>query len=145
MILEKKLTIKEILQEMRRLKSRIYSLQTILQKRINPLKEITYKDIISKGGGVSDIMTTNLIKIEEDKVTLESYIESYNSYRNLAINEIIEMAETKTDAEMIVFYRDELKWKWKDICKIVHYSRAHANRLYNDLKKNDEFFKDETL
>ena len=134
MILDKKLSIKEIFQEMRRLKNRIYSLQTILQKRINPLKGITYKDIISKGGGVSDIMTTNLIKIEEDKGTLESHIESYNSYRNLAISEIIEMSEVKTDVEMIVFYRDELHWKWKDIARIMNYSVRQCQRKYNGIK-----------
>lgn len=142
MLLEKKLNIKEILREMNRLRKRFYSLATILQKRINPLKGITYKDIqINGGGGASDIMTNNLIKIEEDKETLESIRDSYNSYRNLAIDRIIEMQEEKTDAEMIVFFRDELHWKWKDIARIMSYSERHCRRLYNQEKDEKSWAK----
>lgn len=136
MILEKKLTIREILREMDYLKKQIYSLETVLQRRINPLKGITYKDINStiRGGGVSDPMTTNLIKQEELKTELDAKIDSYNSYREKAIEEIVEMMSTKSDEEMVVFFRDELHWKWNDIAKVVHLSIRQCQRKYKNGK-----------
>lgn len=137
MILEKKLTIKEVLREMDYLKKQIYSLETILQKRINPLKGITYKDIncIIKGGGNSDPMTNNLIKQEEIKTDLDAKLASYNSYREQAIEEIAIMMSTRTDEEMVVFFRDDLCWKWNDIIKVMHCSLRKGHYLYKNGKK----------
>ena len=137
MILEEKLTINEILREMDYLKKQIYSLETILQKRINPLKGITYKDIncVIKVGGNSDQMTNNLIKQEELKNELETKIDSYYSYRSQAIEEITNMMSTKSDEEMIVFFLFFLHWKWNDIIKVMHCSLRKGHYLYKKGKK----------
>ncbi len=138
MILEKKLTIKELLKEMDYLKKQIYSLETVLQRRINPLKGITYEDVNStiKGkGGHNDPMTNNLIQKDELKTKLDVKKDSYYSYREQAIEEIAEMMSTKSDEEMVVFFRDDLHWKWNDVIKVMHCSLRKGHYLYKKGKE----------
>ena len=137
MILEKKLTIEEILVEMNKLKNKIYSLETVLHKKINPLKGVTYKDIVTKNHTNNDIILNSIIKVDELESELDATIESYNGYKNMAIREIQKMRKEKTVDEMIVLYRDKLHWKWKDICKITNYSIRQCHRKYNLIVDND--------
>ncbi len=138
MISQKHLTIHEILKEMRSLEKEYYRLATILAIRIEPLKGLSYSDInttIKGHGGVKDIMTNNLAKAEEYQTKLEAIKASYDSYYDSAVEQIKEMQDTCSDAEMIVFYRDELRWKWAEISKVVHYTDRHCKRLYREIKK----------
>lgn len=135
MITQKELTIQELLREMRTLKRTIVCL--VEKKYINlvlrHLKAISIKDVCvqsSKGG--NNTMINSLIKDERLSDDINSKINSYNEYKDLATEKIREKAETATDEEMIKFYRDELHWKWNDIAKVTNYSVRHCQRKYNE-------------
>ncbi len=135
MILEKELTIDEVLDEMNRLKKRIEVLNTILRIKLEPLKGLTYKDVISKTSNIhNDIMLNRIEKKDKLLDELVAKVMSYNDYRWLAIEKIQKMREEKSVEEMIVFYRDKLHWSWKHICKLTNYSRSQANKKYNKAK-----------
>ena len=135
MILEKKLTIYEILKELDALKMSINNLATKLRIKTVPLKTITYKEIITKTSYKPDLSLLNLIKAEELRDEIKAKTESYYDYKQRAIDEIWNMIENKTVDEMIVFYRDCLKWKWSAIANMVNYNERHCRRKYNEYKK----------
>ena len=138
MISQKELTIYELLEELKNLKKEYYKLATILAKRIEPLKGLSYDDVNStiKGrGGVKDTMTNNLAKAEEYQTKLDAIKDSYNSYYNVLMEKIEIMQGNCSEAEMIVFCRDELHWKWSDIAKMVNYTDRHCRRIYSKIKK----------
>ena len=138
MISQKELTIYEVLRELQELKKEYYRLATLLAIRIEPLRGLSFNDVNStiKGhGGAKDTMTNNFAKIEEYQTKLDAIKDSYDSYYNDAMKKIKIMQDSCSEAEMIVFYRDELHWKWKDIAKIVHYTDRHCKRIYNKIKK----------
>ena len=136
MILGKELTIEEILDEMNDLKKRINSIATILRIKMEPLKGIEYKDVVSKGSNVmNDVMLNRIIKTDELAQELEAKKESYNDYRRVAVEKIQKMREEKSVDEMIVFYRDKLHWKWREIAKITNYSSRQCLRKYKNYCK----------
>lgn len=138
--IEKDLTIKEIFAEMMTLKSRLIKLSHKYNRSMILISAITYKDIITKGGRKSDdIMLDKTIKREELKDEFDIVKESYDSYKDLAIDKIQEMISTKPVDECIVYFRDELHWSWKDICKLFSYSRSQADKIYRKYKmRHDE-------
>ena len=140
MISQQNLTIRDLLREMKNLKIEVETLETILHKKINPLKGITYKDIVSSNHNYYDRTLENIIKIDELEIEMDSKIESYYSYRSKAIEQIKEMRKTKPVGYMIVFYRDELHWKIRDICKMTNFSRSQVYRYYNAEKSNSSYF-----
>ena len=99
------------------------------------MKAISVKDVCvqsSKGG--SNAMLNSIIKDEHFDEEINNNLNAYNDFRNMAIEEIKKMIEEKTDEEMIVFYKDELHWKWNDIGKAVNYSVRQCHRKYDMLK-----------
>ena len=83
MLTGKELTINELVDNMNELKQQIYSIATQIEINIAniQLKAITPKDIMVKGGKISDRMTNFVIKDESLRFELESKKESYNDYR----------------------------------------------------------------
>ncbi len=133
----KHLTIKELFDEMKVLRSRLIKLSHKYNRSLIGINAISYKDIMVKGGKKDDVMLNNTIKREEIENEFDIVKESYESYREEAIKEIREMIATKPVDECIVYFRDTLNWKWNDISKLFNYSRIHCIRLYNKRKKTD--------
>lgn len=140
MISQQNLTIRDLLREMKNLKIEIETLETVLHRKVIPLKGITYKDITSSNHNYQDRTLETMIKVDELEIEIDSKIDSYYSYRDKAIEQIKEMRKTKPIGYMIVFYRDELHWKIRDICKITNFSRAQVYRYYNLEKDNTSYF-----
>lgn len=136
MISGKELTLEEILKEMKKLKYEIYCVSDKYVMSQIHLKGITWKDIVTKGGRISDKMSNSLIKKEELGKQIVSKVDSYNSYRNLAIDKINEMIENKSESDIIIFLKEEMKWNWKDIARIMNYSISTCKRRFRE-KKND--------
>lgn len=136
MISGKELTLDEILKEIKKIKYQLYlTADRYVRSQIH-LKGITWKDIVTKGGRVSDKMSDTLIKKEELGEEIASKIDSYNEYRNLAIDKINEMIETQTDAEVIFFLKETMNWKWKEIATVMNCSISTCKRRFRE-KKND--------
>lgn len=134
MILEKKLTIKEILVEMKSIKIKLIKLSEKYNRSTANITAISWKDIMVNGGRKGDIMLNKVIKKEELEDEFDIVKASYDSYKNLAIEEIREMLATKSTEYCITYFRDELKWKWKDICKVFNYSLRQCHNIYNKFK-----------
>ena len=74
------------------------------------------------------------IKKEDLENKFDADLASYNFYKELAIDEIREMISKESVEYCITYFRDELKWKWKDICKVFNYSRSQCNKIYKKYK-----------
>lgn len=135
MILQKELTIKELFDELKILKVKLIKLSDKYNHSLIGVKAITYKDVVTNGGYKGDTMLNNLIKREGIKDEFEITLDSYNSYREETIKKIKEMISNESVEYCIVYFRDNLHWKWEDISKVFNYSRSHCHRLYDKLKK----------
>ena len=135
MILEKKLTIKEIFDEMQSIKARLINLATVYHRSTASITAVTWKDIVVGGGRKGDIMLNKVIKKEELENKFDADLASYNFYKELAIEEIREMISKESVEYCIAYFRDVLKWKWEDISKVFNYSSRHCRRIYNNYKK----------
>lgn len=134
--LKKELSIKEIIAEMMTLKSKLIKLSHKYNRSMILVSAITYKDIITKGGKkCDDIMLNKTIQREEIKDEFDIVKASYDEYKDLAIEKIQEMIKTKRVEECIVYFRDELHWKWNDISKLFNYSLRQCHNLYSKVKK----------
>lgn len=134
MILEKKLTIKEIFDEMQSLKARLINLATVYHRSTASITAVTWKDIVVGGGKKGDIMLNKVIKKEELENKFDADLASYNFYKELAIEEIREMISKESVEYCIAYFRDELKWRWEDIRKLFNYSLRQCHNLYNKHK-----------
>lgn len=133
MINKKQMTIYDLLKEMRTLKRTVLCFvdKKYINKVLRYMKAISVKDVCvqsSKRG--NDTMLNSIIKDEHFDEEINRNLNSYNEYKKLAEEEIRNMIKEKTDDEMIVFYRDELHWKWNDIAKAVNYSVKQCQRKY---------------
>ena len=135
MILEKKLTIKELFDEMKVLKCRLIKIAEKEHRLMSLVTAITWKDVVVGGGKKGDIMLNKFVKKEELESEFDIVKASYDSYKEQAINEIREMIRSKPIEECIVYFRDSLKWKWEEISKTFNYSARHCRRLYSNAKK----------
>lgn len=135
MILEKKLTIKEIFDEMQSIKARLINLADIYHRSTASITAVAWKDIVVGGGRKGDIMLNKVIKKEELENKFDADLASYNSYKELAIEEIREMISKESVEYCIVYFRDTLHWKWDDISKVFNYSSRHCRRIYENCKK----------
>lgn len=134
MILEKKLTIKEIFDEMQSIKARLINLATVYHRSTASITAVTWKDIVVGGGRKGDIMLNKVIKKEELENKFDADLASYNFYKELAIEEIREMISKESVEYCIAYFRDELKWRWEDIRKLFNYSLRQCHNLYNKHK-----------
>ena len=117
------LSLDEVLKNMKDLRNR-YDIKCVM---LRP------KDLNVSGGKTSgDIMLNMMINEEELLNNLDEIKKAYNSYRELAINILVEYARTKPVEEMIVIYRDKMHFKWNDIAWLVHYSSRQVIRIYNE-------------
>lgn len=135
-MIEKKLTIKEILDEMKVLKTRLIRLAEKYNRATTDITAVNYKDIMTSGGRQGDIMLNKVIKKEELENEFDIVKTSYNSYKELAIEEIKNMIANNSVEYCIVYFRDNLHWKWKNITKLFNYSLRQCHNLYNKGKKN---------
>ena len=135
MLIEKNLTIKELFIEMKTLYARLIKLAEKYNRSLITVSAISWKDVITQGGKKGDIMLNKEIKKESLNNEFDIVKASYDSYKAEAENKIREMIATKSVGYCIVYFRDELNWKWKDICALFHYSRSQANVIYNEEKK----------
>lgn len=138
MILEKKLTIKEIFDEMKVLRSRLIELSHKYNRTLVDISAVTWKDVVTKGGKKGDIMLNRVIKKEKIKNEFDVVMESYKDYKQMAINEIREMIKNNSVEYCIVYFRDTLHWKWNDISKLFNYNERHCRRLYKNYKENNK-------
>lgn len=134
MILEKKLTIKEIFDEMQSIKARLINLATVYHRSTASITAVTWKDIVVGGGKKGDIMLNKVIKKEELENKFDADLASYNFYKEFAIEEIREMISKESVEYCIAYFRDELKWRWEDIRKLFNYSLRQCHNLYNKHK-----------
>lgn len=134
MILEKKLTIKEIFIEMKSIRARLIYLSEKYHRSMSSITAVNWKDIVVGGGRKGDIMLNRVIKKEELENEFDVVKASYDSYKDLAIEEIREMISTNSVEYCIVYFRDELNWKWDDISKVFNYSLRQCHNLYNKYK-----------
>ena len=102
MISSKELTLEEVLKEMNKLKYRLLELGDKLKIGFFEIQAIEYKDIIIKSNFVGDVMLNKMIKADDTREEFDSVKESYNGYRQVAIEKIGEMIETKPIEECIV-------------------------------------------
>ncbi len=135
MISGKELALDEVLREMTKLKYRALELADKLKIGFFEIRAITYKEIISSTNYRGDLMLNRMIKADGTREEFEAVRESYNAYREVAINKIGEMLETKTKGECIVYFRDNLHWKWDEIARMFNYTPRHCRNLYKSEKK----------
>ena len=131
------LTIKQLFNELKVLKSRLIKLAEKNNRILINVSAITYKDILTKSGIKGDIMLNKIIKKDELRDEFDIVLESYNSYKEKTIEEIRKMLNEKSTEECIAYFRDELGWKWKEIAKLFNYSLRQCYNLYNRLRKNE--------
>ncbi len=129
----KYLTIKELFDEMKTLEGRLIELSHKYNRTLT-ITAITWKDIVVKGGKRDDVMLNNTIKREELTSEFDIVKDSYDSYKEETIDKIREMIANESVDYCIVYFRDTLHWKWKDICKLFHYGRSQASKKYSDFK-----------
>ena len=124
------LSLDEVLKNMKDLRNRYdknrfrVSLQAIRPKDLN----------VSGGKTSGDSMLNMMINEEELLNNLDEIKKAYNSYRELAINILVEYARIKPVEEMIIIYRDKMHFKWNDIAWLVGYSRAQVIRIYEKVQ-----------
>lgn len=135
MILKRNLTIKEIFDEMQSIKARLINLADIYHRSTASITAVAWKDVVVGGGRKGDIMLNKVIKKEELENKFDADLASYNSYKELAIEEIREMISKESVEYCIVYFRDTLHWKWDDISKVFNYSSRHCRRIYENCKK----------
>lgn len=138
MILEKKLSIKEIFDEIKVIRSRLIELSHKYNRTLINISAVTWKDIVTKGGKKGDIMLNRVIKKEEIENEFDVVMETYRDYKEMAINEIREMIKNNSVEYCIVYFRDNLHWKWDDISKLFNYNERHCRRLYKNYKENSK-------
>lgn len=137
MILEKKLSIKEIFDEMKVIRSRLIGLSHKYNRTLINISAVTWKDVVTKGGMKGDIMLNRVIKKENLENEFDVVMETYKDYKEMAINEIREMMRNNSVEYCIVYFRDNLRWKWNDISKLFNYSIKQCHRLYNKEKRRN--------
>ena len=134
--IKKDLTIKELFAELTTLKSKLIKLSHKYNRSMILVSAITYTDILTKGGKRwDDVMLNKTIQREEAKDEFDIIKEAYNSYKDLAVDKIREMINSKSVEECIVYFRDELKWSWKEISQLFNYNERHCRRLYKKVKE----------
>ena len=138
MILEKKLTIKEIFDELKVIRSRLIELSHKYNRTLVDISAVTWKDIVTKGGKKRDIMLNRVIKKDDLEEEFDAVMETYKDYKQMAINEIREMIKNNSVEYCIVYFRDNLRWRWKDISKLFNYNERHCRRLYKNYKENSK-------
>lgn len=136
-MIEKKLTIREIFNEMKVLKARLIRLAEKYNRATTDITAVNYKNIMTSGGRQGDIMLNKVIKKEELENEFDIVKTSYNSYKELAIEEIKNMIANNSVENCIVYFRDSLKWNWRDISKLFNYSIRQCQRLYKKKKYTD--------
>lgn len=136
-MIEKKLTIREIFNEMKVLKARLIRLAEKYNRATTDITAVNYKNIMTSGGRQGDIMLNKVIKKEELENEFDIVKTSYNSYKELAIEEIKNMIANNSVEYCIVYFRDSLKWNWRDISKLFNYSIRQCQRLYKKKKYTD--------
>jgi len=134
MIIHKELTLEEILKEMKKLRYRLLELADRLKIGYFEIKAITWKDVVTKSSFKGDTMIKQIIKTDDTREEFDVVKESYEDLRMLAIEKMADMLENKPIDECIVYFRDKLHWKWKDIAKMFNYSIRQCQNLY---KKNN--------
>ena len=137
MILEKKLTIKEIFDELKTIRYRLIDLSHKYNRTLVDISAVTWKDIVNKGGKKGDIMLNRVIKKDELENEFDAVMETYRDYEEMAINEIREMIKNNSVEYCIVYFRDNLHWRWNDISKLFNYSIKQCHRLYNKEKNKN--------
>lgn len=135
MILEKKLTIKEIFDELKVIRSRLIELSHKYNRTLVDISAVTWKDIVTKGGKKGNIMLNRVIKKDDLEEEFDAVMETYKDYKQMAINEIREMIKNNSVEYCIVYFRDSLHWRWNDISKLFNYSIRQCHRLYDNYKK----------
>ena len=137
MILEKKLTIKEIFDELKVIRSRLIELSHKYNRTLVDISAVTWKDIVTKGGKKGDIMLNRVIKKDDLEEEFDAVMETYKDYKQMAINEIREMIKNNSVEYCIVYFRDNLRWRWNDISRLFNYSIKQCHRLYNKEKNKN--------
>lgn len=137
MILEKKLTIKEIFEIIEKLSNEIDN--ELLRKQINYYKilpsSIKIKEIITTNkSNISDKFLRYMIKKEDINFSIESKIESLKYYQDLLLNRI-EEKDINSYHETIVYFRNK-GYTWNQIKGLfekanINFSERKIRRIYS--------------
>lgn len=85
----------------------------------------------------NDPLTMYMIKDEECDLKIHSLYESLLSYQQLYRKEIERMCKYD-DLTMIVYLKEEQKWSWSMIDKLLHYAEDSSRKKYDRYKKEQK-------
>ena len=120
-----------------------YTNQLILwcdKKKINfeytQPKGMRYKDIqVQSSIKEFDPFATYMIKDEECDEMIYKYQAIISSYQNLLANEILRMKKYD-DVDLIVYYKEDMKYSWVKIDRMLHYADGTSKKKYFRYKKD---------
>lgn len=129
------LSLDEVLKNMKELRHK-YKIKCVMYNENQlraTLKSIQPKDLnISSGRRNNDEILSMLIREEDLSNSIDEIKESYNLYRELAINILADYANKLSVSDMISIYREKMHFKWDDIAWLTGYSRRQVFRIYQD-------------
>ena len=131
------LTLSEVLENMTELRHK-YKIKCIMYNKNQlrgRLKAIQPKDLNVSGGRrrrSNDELLSMLIKNEELITSLDEIKKAYDTYRELAINILVDYATKLGIEEMILIYREKMHFKWEDIAWLTGYSKRQVLRIYQN-------------
>lgn len=139
MIQEKHLTIKEAKNEIVKLENELDVYLT--KKKINFLKtqpgSMNYKAIISdKSRNIFDKFLHYQIRDEECDVKIYSLHESILSYQQYVVKEMQRMSQYD-EVGLICYLKEEEKYSWKKIDKILHHGEDYSRTKYKRYKQEE--------
>lgn len=130
------LTLSEVLENMKELRHK-YKIKCVMYNENQlrgSLKAIQPKDLNVSGGRRSnDELLSMLIKDEELLTSLDEIKKAYDTYRELAINILVDYASKLGIEEMILIYRNKMHFMWEDIAWLTGYSKRQVLRIYQNL------------
>lgn len=137
MILEKKLTIKEVKNEIKHLENELDLYAT--QRNINFLKTqpgaIKIKEIVVDSTHTNiDSFLNYVVKDEEYDSKIYGLLSSLYSYKSYIAKELKRMCE-HDEIGYIRYLKEDEKKSWREIDKILHHGEGYSKLKYQRYKK----------
>ena len=102
-------------------------------------KGMRYKDItIQSSIKEFDPFATYMIKDEECDEKIYMYQAIISNLQNLLANEILRMKKFE-DVDLIVYYKEDMKYGWVKIDRMLHYADGTSKKKYFRYKKDKKY------
>lgn len=99
-------------------------------------KGMKYEDILVQSSIKNfDPFTTYMIKDEECDEKIYKYQAIISNLYNLLANEILRMKKYE-DVDLIVYYKEDMKYSWAKIDRMLHYADGTSKKKYFRYKKD---------